>query len=46
MVDDKGKEKINQFPEELKVLFREDLKNIFEYVEKKYGKDFIKLYGE
>jgi hypothetical protein len=28
----------------LKVLFREDLNKEFEYVENKYGKDFIKLY--
>lgn len=28
----------------LKILFREDLNNEFNYVENKYGKDFIKLY--
>lgn len=30
----------------LKVLFKEDLKNVFNYVEDKYGKDFIRLYEE
>lgn len=41
---DKDKHKINQFPSKLKVLFRRDLKNVFNYVIKKYGGDFIKLY--
>ena len=28
----------------LKILYKDDLKQVFEYVENKYGKDFIKLY--
>jgi hypothetical protein len=35
--------KLNTIPN-LKILFRKDLNIEFEYVEKKYGKDFIKLY--
>ena len=41
---DKVKEKINQFPFELKVLFEDDLKEVFKYVKEKYGSDYIKLY--
>ncbi len=37
------KEKLKTIPN-LKILFRKDLNIEFEYVEKKYGKDFIKLY--
>jgi hypothetical protein len=29
----------------LVVLYKKDLKHIFKYVEKKYGKDYVKLYG-
>ena len=43
-MDKRNEAKINQFIGDLKVLFRRDLKNIFEYIEGKYGKDFIKLY--
>ena len=38
--------KIDQFPLKIKILYKNDLKNIFEYVVNKYGKDFIKLYGQ
>lgn len=38
--------KTNQFPNKLSVLYKKDLKTIFEYVEKKYGKDYIKLYDK
>lgn len=38
------REKTKQFPHKLKLLYGEDLKDIFAYVEGKYGKDFIKLY--
>lgn len=41
---EKDKFKIDQFPFELKVLFKKDLKEIFSYVKNKYGNDFIKLY--
>jgi hypothetical protein len=37
--------KINQFPYELIVLYKNDMKEIFDYVINKYGKDYIKLYG-
>lgn len=36
--------KISQFPLKLKVLYKDDLNPIFEYVVRTYGKDFIKLY--
>jgi hypothetical protein len=35
--------KLNTIPN-LKILFRKDLNDVFEYVEKNYGKDFIRLY--
>jgi hypothetical protein len=44
-MDEKNKAKIEQFKGDLKILFRSDLKEIFNYVESKYGKDFVKLYG-
>lgn len=37
-------EKTKQFPYKLKLLYKSDLKDIFEYVEQKYGKNFIRLY--
>mgnify|MGYP000844595330 CR=1 FL=1 len=43
-IDEKNKAKISQFKGFLKVLFRNDMKYIFEYVENKYGKQFIKMY--
>lgn len=45
-LDEKNKEKIKQFPNDLKleILFEKDLLPIFEYVENIYGKDWIKLY--
>lgn len=38
------KAKIDQFPHKIKILFKTDLTNIFEYVTKKYGTNFIELY--
>lgn len=43
---DKSKAKIEQFPHKIKIMDKKTLKPIFEYVETKYGKDFIKLYEE
>lgn len=37
-------EKTKQFPHKLKILYKADLKNVFEYVEQKYGKNYIELY--
>lgn len=37
--------KIEQFPHKLLVLYKKDLKQVFEYVVSKYGNDYIKLYG-
>jgi len=37
--------KIDQFKEPIQILYFEDLKDIFQYVTNKYGKDFIKLYN-
>ena len=37
--------KYKYFPHTLVVMYQEDLKEIFDYVENKYGKDYIKLYG-
>jgi hypothetical protein len=42
-VNGQVKAKLQSVPN-LKILFREDLNIEFEYVENKYGKDFIKLY--
>lgn len=36
--------KLKYFPHKIKILYKDDLKEIFDYVENKYGKDFIKLY--
>ena len=36
--------KLKMFPHEIKVLYYKDLKEIFDYVETKYGKNYIKLY--
>lgn len=41
---EKTNAKHNQFPYKLKMLKKEDLIDVFQYVENKYGKDFIKLY--
>jgi hypothetical protein len=38
------KAKIKYFPYKLKLLYEKDLKEVFEYVVEKYGKDYIKLY--
>lgn len=44
--NDKDIAKISQFPDNIKVLYYQDLKEILKYVESKYGKDFIKLYDK
>lgn len=36
--------KYDQFPKELSIIGKEEIKTYLEYVENKYGKDFIKLY--
>jgi len=43
-VTEQVNEKIKQFPYKLKMLYKNDLTDVFKYVEDKYGKDFIKLY--
>jgi len=40
------KAKNDAFPFKLKILYKEDLKIIFDYVVSKYGKDYIKLYDK
>lgn len=37
-------EKAKQFPYKLKILYKKDLKDVFEYIEQKYGKNYIELY--
>lgn len=44
--DDKVEFKLKYFPHNIKILFKEDLKYIFDYVIEKYGKNFISLYDE
>jgi hypothetical protein len=41
-IDDDSK--WNQFPHKLIILFKKDLKNVFEYVINKYGANYINLY--
>lgn len=36
--------KLDQFPRELSIIGKEEIKPYLEYVENKYGRDFIKLY--
>ena len=43
-LDEKNKEKINQFEGNLSVLYSKDMKPYLDYVIQKYGNDFIKLY--
>jgi hypothetical protein len=43
-LDEKNKEKINQFKGNLYVLYSKEMKPYLEYVISKYGNDFIKLY--
>ena len=43
-MNDKVNAKIKSFPNKLIVLYKNDMKPYLEYVKKKYGKDFIKLY--
>lgn len=38
------KEKTKQFPHKLKILYKTDLKDIFEYVINKYGKNYVTMY--
>jgi hypothetical protein len=38
--------KIKQFPHPINLWFKKDMKHIFDYVESKYGKNFIKLYED
>lgn len=45
-LDAKSKEKHKQFNGDLQILFKKDMIHIFNYVENKYGKDFIKLYDK
>ena len=41
---EKTKSKISQFPHKLTVLWKTDMEDILDYVKRKYGKDFIRLY--
>lgn len=43
-LDELSESKINQFELPLTVLFKKDMLHMFEYVEHKYGNDFISLY--
>ena len=43
---DRTNAKINQFPNQLKVVYPDDMKDILKYTMNKYGKDFINLYEE
>lgn len=36
--------KISQFPHDIKIYYKEEMKPYIEYVINKYGKDFIKMY--
>ena len=45
-LDDKSKEKINQFPLPLKIYYKNDMTYIFNYIKEKYGKDYVKLYDD
>lgn len=41
----KFESKVKKFPHPLRILYREDLQKEFEYVETKYGANFIELYN-
>lgn len=41
---DRLRAKLKMFPNSIEVLYKENLKEIFNYIHNKYGKDFIKLY--
>lgn len=43
-LNEKNKQKINQFEGNLSVLYSKDMKPYLDYVMQKYGNDFIKLY--
>lgn len=45
-LDEKNKEKINQFKGKLFVLYSKEMKPYLEYTISKYGKDFTKLYED
>lgn len=45
-LDDENKEKISQFKHKLEILYAKDMFKYLDYVIKKYGKDYIKLYKE
>lgn len=45
-LDGINKEKISQFKYKLEVLYTKDMSKYLDYVIKKYGKDYIKLYKE
>lgn len=45
-LDNENKEKINQFKYKLEILYTKDMSKYLDYVIKKYGKDYIKLYKE
>lgn len=42
--DARATAKFEQFPDHLRVLKRWDLAEIFEFVEGRFGKDFLRLY--
>lgn len=42
---EKTDSKIKQFTNQLKVLYPEDMKYIFDYVINKYGTEFVKMYN-
>lgn len=44
--DNKAEAKHSQFKHNLKVLQKEDLTSIFDFVVNKYGEDFVKLYDK
>jgi len=43
-LDNKNKEKINQFPNKIKIIDKKQIQPYLKYVKNKYGEDFIKLY--
>ena len=43
-LNEQNKAKFQNFKKPLIILFKEDLKGVFDYVKSKYGNDFIKLY--
>lgn len=43
---EKNLEKIRNFPHNIKVIGKEEIKKYTSYVEETYGKNFVNLYGE